>query len=100
MMIHSGPWHLVPQTPVGTRPCPPHAGTGCLATRWRQPHHGSQPRRLPPHAGSEGDEGVESWANREYGVRPQPLCELPVQPGFRNYPKTRWRSNGTCSRNM
>ena len=45
MRIHSGPWHLVPQTTVGTRPCPPHARTGCLASRERQPNHGSEHKR-------------------------------------------------------
>lgn len=29
---HSSPWHLVPQTTVGSRPCPPYIRTGHLAT--------------------------------------------------------------------
>lgn len=33
-----------------------------------------------PHACGAGENGVETAANRECGVTPQPLCELPVPP--------------------
>ena len=53
------------------------------------------------HAGGEGEAGVETEANRECGVVPQPLCELSAPPSaIHRQPKARARSNGTCSRNM
>lgn len=43
-----------------------------------QPRSGSRPRRLSPHTPGAGENGVETAANRECGVTPQPLCELPA----------------------
>jgi hypothetical protein len=82
MGIHSGPWHVMcPRQPsVPGRVHRIQAQDVGLPACWRQPRSGSRPRRLSPHASGEGEDGVEPGANREYGVTPQPLCELPATP--------------------
>ena len=95
------PGTSVPQTTVGTQPCPldtaqdvwlPGGATPCQA-------HGRGVSVPAPVARAIC--GVGTGANREYGVAPQPLYELPAPPlVYHTEPKARCRSNGTCSRTM
>jgi hypothetical protein len=63
-----------------------------LPVGWRQPHHGSPPRRLSPHARGEGDTGVKTAANRECGVIPNPFASS--QPHPQSSASTRRRGAG------
>ena len=72
-----------------------------LPAYWRQPHHGSQPRRLSPHARGAGNTGVKLGLIGSAGSPPNPSAssQLHPSPGH-GQPKARDNSNGTCSRNM
>lgn len=77
---HAGPWHLVPQTTVGTRLCPPHASTGCLAASGRQPPHGSQPRRSVPTPVAREIAGWRLRLIGSAGSRPNPFASSQLHP--------------------
>ena len=91
--IHSSPWHRVPQTTVGSRPCSPYLRTGCLATSGPVP----TPSRLKAQLGSDRvscmdkrkGSGVVVCQRKSDLIStqpPQPQALSPVHPSFAQAP--------------
>jgi len=101
--ISSGPWHVVPQTTVGSRSCPPYARTGCRAASWLAPTPFWLTTEAPQSPMPVARERT-GWRLRligSAGSRPNPFASSQLHPSsIHRQPKARDISNGTCARNM